>query len=114
MVSVSTAFLVVAHASKYCQALAQNQICKSKTKTWVVLVFAVLSIKSWIPFPQFNPKEGLDIINRTHLLHSQAKQMCLLSLIILNSSVATPSNLVSVWSLNIYFEDTKTVKSWLL
>ena len=118
MASVSTAFLVVAHASKYCQALAQNQICKSKTKTWVVLVFAVLSIKSWIesPFPELTskPKEGFVINNLTHLLHSQAKQMCLLSLIILNSSVATPSQLVSVWSLNIYFEDAKTVNSWLL
>ena len=102
----------VAHASKYWQALVQNQIRKSKNKTWLVLVFAVLNIKSKFSFPELTL--GLDIINLTHLLHSQAKQMCLLSLIILNSSVATPSKLVSVWSLNIYFEDVKTVKSWLL
>ena len=65
MVSVSTAFLVVAHASKYCQALLQNQICKYKTKTWAVIASPKYQVL--IPFPRVNPKEGLDIINRTHL-----------------------------------------------
>ena len=97
----------VAHASKYWQALVQNQIRKSKTKTWAVLVFADYQVQ--FPFPKLSLKKGLTLlIWLTCYIPRQNKCVCCPSLFLIPQWPLLASLYLSeVWTFTL-----KTLKQW--